>query len=411
MKRKLIAQMRNEWRSNIWMIIELVIVLTVLQSLFTVLYFIYDLHKPIKGIDLENVYVANVDGLRNDSPEFTPYDSLHNFFTDRQMLVAQLKENPYVEEVGLGSNLEPYNYNYWGTNVVPLEGADGKGYRANVRTVDAGAVRAIRLTGLHGETTEQLAQIIENGDLILSNLPEDDTVNIDPETLAGKEVFWDSDTAKVKTVKALAWGMARSDFEPLREGVAYVPLNPQDWAQKMVIRLKPGTESAFLESLKPTDLQLGNVFITNLTSIDSLRKAAHSDIMTTIRNLTICALFMLLVIFLGFLGTFWFRTQQRAGEIAIRKVTGATNRNVFARFIGEGMLLLLVSAVIAIPLYGWLTKTEYFKEIFFNLGSVEYAVAGCIIAIIAVALLIVLGIWLPARKAVKANPVFALKDQ
>ena len=333
MKRKLIAQMRNEWRSNIWMIIELVIVLTVLQGLFTVLYFIYDLHKPIKGIDLENVYVADVDGLRNDSPEFTPYDSLHNFFTDRQMLVAQLKENPYVEEVGLGSNLVPYNYNYWGTNVVPLEGTDGKVYSANVRTLDAGAVRAIRLTGLHGETTEQLAQIIENGDLILSNLPEGDTVNIDPETLAGKEVFWDSDTAKVKTVKALAWGMARSDFEPLNEGVAYVPLNPQDWAQKMVIRLKPGTESAFLESLKPTDLQLGNVFITNLTSIDSLRKAAHSDIMTTIRNLTICALFMLLVIFLGFLGTFWFRTQQRAGEISIRKVTVATNRNVFARFI------------------------------------------------------------------------------
>lgn len=406
MKRKLITQMRNEWRSNLWIILELVIVLIVLQGIFTVLYSIYDMHKPVEGYNLDDIYVADVQFLPESSPEYTPYDSLHNYYTDRDMLVAQLKQNPYIEEVGLGNNMIPYNYSYWGTDISPLEGGTGKNYSANIRTVDPGAVKAIRLTGLHGESPEQLAAIIERGDIILSNIPDNDTVNIDPETLLGKEVFWHSDTTTAKAVGALAWGMSRSDFESLREGVFYKPLG-MEWAQTMVIRLKPDTDRAFIEQLKPSDLQLGNVFITNLESIDSLRKAAHSDVMAVVRNMTICALFMLLVIFLGFLGTFWFRTQQRAGEIAIRKVTGATDRNIFSRFIGEGMLLLLVSAIVAVPAFAWLMS----KDLLFRAMEPGIAVAGSIIALIAVTLLIALGIWLPSRKAVRANPVFALKDQ
>ena len=35
MKRKLFKQMLNEWRSNIWLVVELVIVLIVMQWIFT----------------------------------------------------------------------------------------------------------------------------------------------------------------------------------------------------------------------------------------------------------------------------------------------------------------------------------------------------------------------------------------
>ena len=37
MKRKLLKQMLNEWRSNIWIVVELVIVLLVLQLIFLLL--------------------------------------------------------------------------------------------------------------------------------------------------------------------------------------------------------------------------------------------------------------------------------------------------------------------------------------------------------------------------------------
>ena len=51
---------------------------------------------------------------------------------------------------------------------------------------------------------------------------------------------------------------------------------------------------------------------------------------------------LLLNIFLGLLGTFWFRTQQRRGEIALHKAMGATDGAVFGRLMSEGMFLLLI---------------------------------------------------------------------
>ncbi len=45
MKRKLFKQMLNEWRSNIWLVVELVIVLIVMQWIFTLLSSLYYIHK------------------------------------------------------------------------------------------------------------------------------------------------------------------------------------------------------------------------------------------------------------------------------------------------------------------------------------------------------------------------------
>lgn len=52
--------------------------------------------------------------------------------------------------------------------------------------------------------------------------------------------------------------------------------------------------------------------------------------------------FLLLNIFLGLLGTFWFRTQQRRSEIALHKAHGASDMSIFVRLISEGLLLLLL---------------------------------------------------------------------
>lgn len=53
-------------------------------------------------------------------------------------------------------------------------------------------------------------------------------------------------------------------------------------------------------------------------------------------------------IFLGVIGTFWFRTQQRRGEVALRMAMGANRKNIFYRLITEGLLLLSMSALPAV---------------------------------------------------------------
>ena len=55
----------------------------------------------------------------------------------------------------------------------------------------------------------------------------------------------------------------------------------------------------------------------------------------------LCVLgFLLMNIFLGVIGTFWFRTQQRRREVALRMAMGSSRQGVFLRLMSEGILLL-----------------------------------------------------------------------
>ena len=142
-----------------------------------------------------------------------------------------------------------------------------------------------------------------------------------------------------------------------------------------------------------------------------MRDVAHLDINILIRNFVICAVFLLIVIFLSFLGTFWFRTQQRVGEIAVRKVNGATRGNILSRFFGEGLALLCVASIIAVALdFALISLIE--EYVFQALGvGTSILHIGIAVTFAVMALLIIAGIWLPARKAMNVNPALALKDQ
>ncbi|MDE6395141.1 MAG: ABC transporter permease, partial [Duncaniella sp.] len=133
-----------------------------------------------------------------------------------------------------------------------------------------------------------------------------------------------------------------------------------------------------------------------------------------IRNGMTCVVFLLIVIFLGFLGTFWFRTQQRTEEMAVRIVNGATRRDIFRRFIGEGIILLTIATLIALPVEILIVYYDLVSEFimtynYVTFRSIEiYQSFALVVAVLA--LLIVGGIWFPARKAMNVDPAYALKD-
>ena len=55
MKRKLLKQMLNEWRSNVWIVLELVIVVLVLQLIFAILYCIFEMRRPALDTDISDI--------------------------------------------------------------------------------------------------------------------------------------------------------------------------------------------------------------------------------------------------------------------------------------------------------------------------------------------------------------------
>lgn len=407
--------MLNEWRANVWLVVELIIVILVVQFIFSSLYSIYSSYEASAGVDCDDIYVANLNTLWEGKEGYVPYDSLHSRQTDIEVLLAQLRTNPYVEVVATGSQGSlPYNYNYLGNQVsCKLDDGEEIYFQGNTRAMSPEMMEVFRLSGANGETSEQLAWILRKGDFILASA-EVNYYGEGPDDVGcflGKDVILDADSLAVFHVGAVANGMRRSDYEPRWSGVIYRLIEPDD-ITKVVFRVKPGMGHQFLESLKESDKHVGNVYITDFESIDRLRDACQINTTQRIRNYIICAVFLLLVIFLGFLGTFWFRTQQRVPEIAIRKVNGASNRNIYARFFAEGLIMLFAAAVITVPFTIWTITSDTFAKLgilpsgmFSNVN-----IQGAVLSILLLAVLIITGIYPPARKATAVDPAQALKD-
>ena len=409
MKRKLIQQMRNEWRSNLWMGIELFIVGLVLWAIFSTFGFFANLHQPPRDYDLTDIYHGDLWIVGKNKTTYKAYpDSAHNEWTDLSTLLSNLRNNPYVEMLGTGNNALPYSYNYSGNQLTADLDDRRESYNGNLRNMSPDFVRTIRLRGLNGETTEELATMIENGNIIIS-LYDGSRIESTPEQWRGRDVFWSYDSTRVEHVGAVIAGIRRNDYEPIFGGNI---LKDNMWfPSEIAIRVKPGKGREFMESLKSTNLEFGNVYISNMQSIDRRRESAHLNINTIIRNLTTCAVFVLTAVFLGFLGSFWYKTQQRAPELALRRVNGATRADLFRRLLGEGMLILLVSAVPTAAVGGFLlTNIDFEGELGMPFPLViPWLMFGAAMA--ALALMIAAGICFPASKAMKIDPAQALKDQ
>ena len=413
MKRKLIIQMLNEWRPNVWLVVELVIVICVLHFLFNSLYGIYLSHSSNKGFDFENVYYAEVSTLKNNEDVFF-FERKRLHQNDCDMLIAKLKSNPYVEDViGSLADRMPYSYSSMNSSISLYSngGTNVSKYDVGIVYLSPDIVRFLKMTGVNGETTEELAEIIERRDVIIS----DRDVYKDPDEprakdLLGKEVYFGNDSLRTTRVGAVAYGMRMGgDYKPTGRRICYKNVEgPWDWIDYIFIRVRPDMGHKFVESLTMKDMRAGNSYLEFITSFKDEQHRVNFEANQRIRNNIIFSVFVLMVIFLGFLGSFWFRTQQRVSEIAIRKVSGATNQSIYSRFFGEGLILLCISAVIALPLIYWLSHTEMLSE--WVSGNLSAALVSMAWTIGILALLIVAGIYVPARKATQIEPAAAIKD-
>lgn len=401
--------MLNEWRANIWLVVELIIVVLVLQFVFGMLYSLYDVHRKAVDVDLDDIYVASLNTKGEGSDGYVPYDSVHSRATDLDMLLVKLRSNPYVELVGTGSyNALPYHYNFWGDQILEVGDTTGRGYQLNRRNVSPEIMQIFEIHGSNGETPEQLADFIRKGQIVISGTE----YSWDPESreaadFLGRDVVWSNDTLSVYHVAAIGDGMRRTDYEPTHAGTGYMPVTP-DVASVVAIRVKPGMGHKFTETLGSEDRQAGNLYMTSLKTLESMRDSCQMSISQSVRSVTVCALFVLTMVFLGFLGTFWFRTQQRVPEVAIRKINGATNGDIYRRFFAEGMLLLAVATVVSLPVTVWIvTGLSDVTGMSFYGDSVGVA---AVMTVVIIAMMIIAGIYAPARKAAAISPAEALKD-
>lgn len=412
MKRALLKQMRKEWRDNVWLIIELTIVIIAIWVICAVLYaYIQGLFVP-RGFNPDDVYTLTHNSVPKASDDYIDGLESEDYYTDFNILLNNLRKNPNVEEVAVHWNGVPYNYNFSGQQIHLADEIDTIGYYGNVRTVTPEYIKVMGITSKTGATEEQLIEMLRNGNLLISddNVEWEDA-GLDVYSLKGKKVILSKDSANVMRVGDIIQKVRRTDYELSWGGSILRPMDEKKIWGPVAVRVKPGKGKAFEEDFR-NDVslrKLRNVYFSDLKSLDYIKEACQRSVEVDLRLYTVMVLFLLMTVFLGLLGTFWFRMQQRVSEIAIRKVVGAKKGEVFRRILSEGMILLAAAAILASAIV-W--PFIFFTSEFINLGYSNTLVFVIeLITIFLVAIGIVLSLWWPAKKAMAIEPAIAIKDE
>ena len=126
----------------------------------------------------------------------------------------------------------------------------------------------------------------------------------------------------------------------------------------IVLRLKPGVNpSRFAEeqNLKPWNYASDHYAVASFTAYDDIGSSRNQFATPSLSydfNLQIAtALFFLVNLCLGVIGTFWMQTKRRTEESGIMRAFGATKRRIMSMFLAEGWVLATVSMFIACVLY------------------------------------------------------------
>jgi predicted permease len=115
----------------------------------------------------------------------------------------------------------------------------------------------------------------------------------------------------------------------------------------------------------------------------------------------------LLMAVIGVYGVIAFMAAQRTQEIGVRMALGATRLNILRLIAGEGVRLIALGGAAGLAVS--LATAQLLKSLLYNVGSHDptmYAAATVLLALVALTATLI-----PARAAMKVEPVVALREE
>jgi len=412
MKKFIFNQVRAEWKSNIWIVVEMIIVSVILWFLLDFYYVAgHNLLQPL-GADISHTYCIGVSELRQDSPV---YDSTASVSESMLEICDKLGRLPEVEAAAISFAAAPYSASFNGGR---LQFDTIKARNVSFRKIyTPGFFKVFKITGANGETPEQLEEIFADRKHLIaaSNIYDEeesghtaaDFIGMRPETKI----------VSMFTLGSLVVPPKRTRFYDKDDYPAlYVPGDVEDidYYYDISLRVKPEAEKGFEEklwSIAESELNVGNLTLSMVEPYSEIRKETDSASVQVMALFGVAALFLLINIFLGLLGTFWFRLQQRVHEMSLQKALGFTRGQIFCNQLSEGLLLLAVATVPAVIIdinLALIPVNEALKGQTLSFVRMLAAAGG---TFVLMAVVIMIGIAIPAFRACKIQPAEGLHQE
>jgi ABC-type antimicrobial peptide transport system permease subunit len=223
----------------------------------------------------------------------------------------------------------------------------------------------------------------------------------------GEFITFDADRTKRQIIGVVDDIVAESPYEPVRMGFYWLQKNLNHLGQ-MYVKINPDLSmGAALSKMETTIKKMvpAAPFQYKFVDEDYARKFSAEQ---KISNLS--TIFAVLAIFISCLGIFGlasFVAEQRAREIGIRKVLGASISSIWQLLSKDFVVLVIISCFIAVPvayyiMHHWLQGYQYRTDISWWI----FAVAG-----MGALLITLVTVSFQAIKAAVANPTTSLRSE
>lgn len=420
-------QLRNRWRNNISILLELCLVFCFLWYITDYFFVLnYNYHLPSHQ-SLENTWQIKLGTLPDTHPEYqkAAADSVEkeaNFLR----IIDRLKQMPEVEAVAFFRDMStPGGESYYGRSIfMPQDTTSwiyGMWHASDIR---GDYFKVFHYTDPQGkEVSLQDFQVNENSVV----LDEAFAQLLFPDGQAvGKEIVCDMNAKVTYRVVGVVGNTKRFDYlRPTKKFYTFERANGGNCHYyEIAIRVKNGVKEAEMtgtfRNRLTSELRIGNYFLKSFDSYEHIHQQTDRSfgISNEIRSNMLLLLFFLLNIILCVIGTFWYRISQRRGEIGLQMAMGATRANIRWLFYLEGLCLLTVSGIIAMFIEVQFVALDMVETLGAYDGGnylpddkplrflITNFITWCILAVS-----IVIAIYIPANQASHMNPSDALRDE
>ena len=364
------------------------------------------LNKVELGFDSRNILVLRVDLPEARYPEGAQVTA---FFDS---LAVRLRALPGVESVGLGSSVLLSALPQSATLSVRGRPPQDRNVRSApvsydsttpdfFKTLRIPLLRGRLFTDADGATRPRV--VIVNESLARRFFPEGDAL--------GKNVSFDNPTdtrARWATIVGVVGDTRRGGVDRAPWDELYYPLPQAPDARMYVLIRTAGDPLALVPSAHAAVWALDrNQPVHSTHTVDWLLAASHANRRFTTLLLGLFSIVALALAVIGIYGVIAYSTAQRTQEIGIRMALGASRANVLTMVLGEAGVIGVIG--VAAGIAGALALTRFMSGLLFGVGARD----PLTFVVLPIGLLLVTAAatLIPAARAVRINPVVALRAE
>lgn len=400
-------------RFNLWIVLELFVVSALMWYIVDYLSVLSITAATPTGFNIDNTYKLTLAVRQENENGYIAYeDDSPEPWHNMRRIAERLSRHPDIEGVSVGSWHFPYcrsnrNKGLW---------HDTLQVNTDILTVTPDYFRVFQVASASDGNPETLVKAMSQGYVISPAVEE----RLFPNSSAIGQTILDKGDSLEMRVTGVTTLMKRTEFSrparflfaPLDESLLAVENENDLWSSiDICFRVKKGADridfaERFAREMRQ-QLQAGNFYLSEVTPLSDYRDVQLRWAYTTLNYRVGLAVFFLLNIFLGVIGTFWLRIHKRKSEIGLRMAIGSSRRTVLWQMVGEGMILLFIALFPALVVCLNLIHLDLLPKQYMDVTPLRCGLTT-LITLALLVLVVGLGTWYPARRSSRIEPAEAL---